>query len=192
MSISEAVAANVSVAKKRWGFWTDARIEILKVEYAKGLSASQIAVAIGECTRNAVVGKIGRLGLNELGGIVRPKHEPEARKPRVSRMAVFVPKVLIETTKTPTADTVTSVLQATEATDLAQEIPTNRAVTLERLKEGDCRWPLGDPAKPGFKFCGNEKRNKATSYCAGHCRIAYLPPSAQRKPVNTYFGGRRR
>ena len=43
--------------------WTEERVEILKKLWADGLSASQIAGRLGGITRNAVIGKVHRLGL---------------------------------------------------------------------------------------------------------------------------------
>ena len=44
--------------------WTDERVELLKKLWADGLSASQIAGELGGMTRNAVIGKVHRLGLS--------------------------------------------------------------------------------------------------------------------------------
>src|SRR5947207_1913245 len=44
--------------------WTDERVELLKKLWADGLSASQIAAELGGVTRNAVIGKVHRLGLS--------------------------------------------------------------------------------------------------------------------------------
>src|SRR4030081_2846895 len=44
--------------------WTDERVETLKKLWADGLSASQIAAELGGITRNAVIGKVHRLGLS--------------------------------------------------------------------------------------------------------------------------------
>ena len=44
--------------------WTDERVELLKKLWADGLSASQIAAELGGITRNAVIGKVHRLGLS--------------------------------------------------------------------------------------------------------------------------------
>ena len=52
--------------------WTDERVETLKAMWAEGKSASQIAKELGGVTRNAVIGKVHRLGLsNRVGGIDR-------------------------------------------------------------------------------------------------------------------------
>ena len=58
--------------------WTDERVETLKRMWAEGQSASQIAKELGGVTRNAVIGKVHRLGLsNRVGG----KEEEEAEVP---------------------------------------------------------------------------------------------------------------
>ncbi|PWE28729.1 GcrA cell cycle regulator, partial [Pararhodobacter marinus] len=44
--------------------WTDERVELLKKMWAEGKSASQIAKELGSVTRNAVIGKVHRLGLS--------------------------------------------------------------------------------------------------------------------------------
>ncbi len=50
--------------------WTDERVETLKRMWAEGQSASQIAKELGGVTRNAVIGKVHRLGLsNRVGGL---------------------------------------------------------------------------------------------------------------------------
>ena len=44
--------------------WTDERVDLLKKLWTEGLSASQIANRLGNVTRNAVIGKVHRLGLS--------------------------------------------------------------------------------------------------------------------------------
>ena len=64
--------------------WTDERVETLKRMWAEGQSASQIAKELGSVTRNAVIGKVHRLGLsNRVGGMDKPDAEAEtvAAKP---------------------------------------------------------------------------------------------------------------
>ncbi len=48
--------------------WTDERVEILKTMWGEGKSASQIAKELGGVTRNAVIGKVHRLGLSNRNG----------------------------------------------------------------------------------------------------------------------------
>ena len=44
--------------------WTDERVDVLKTMWGEGKSASQIAKELGGVTRNAVIGKVHRLGLS--------------------------------------------------------------------------------------------------------------------------------
>ena len=58
--------------------WTDERVETLKKMWAEGQSASQIAKELGGVTRNAVIGKVHRLGLSNRvgpGGMPEPEEE---------------------------------------------------------------------------------------------------------------------
>ncbi len=48
--------------------WTDERVETLKRMWSEGQSASQIAKELGGVTRNAVIGKVHRLGLSNRAG----------------------------------------------------------------------------------------------------------------------------
>ncbi|MGI3165268.1 GcrA family cell cycle regulator [Pseudooceanicola sp. 200-1SW] len=73
--------------------WTDERVELLKKMWGEGQSASQIAKELGGVTRNAVIGKVHRLGLsNRSGGggsaQATPAAKPEAKaKPAPKREA---------------------------------------------------------------------------------------------------------
>lgn len=57
--------------------WTDERVETLKKMWAEGQSASQIAKELGGVTRNAVIGKVHRLGLSNRVGNGADTEEPE-------------------------------------------------------------------------------------------------------------------
>src|SRR5829696_6599219 len=57
--------------------WTDERIERLKALWSQGVTASQIADELGGVSRNAVIGKAHRLGLQSRPSPVKP-NEPEA------------------------------------------------------------------------------------------------------------------
>jgi len=60
--------------------WTDERVELLKKMWAEGQSASQIAKELGGVTRNAVIGKVHRLGLsNRSSGAAPAKAETKAK-----------------------------------------------------------------------------------------------------------------
>jgi GcrA cell cycle regulator len=62
--------------------WTDERVETLKRMWSEGQSASQIAKELGGVTRNAVIGKVHRLGLsNRVGGKDDEDEAPVASAP---------------------------------------------------------------------------------------------------------------
>src|SRR5437764_6386009 len=64
--------------------WTDERVETLKKLWLEGLSASQIAKQLGGVTRNAVIGKVHRLGLAGRATPSRPAKRPvRASRPRI-------------------------------------------------------------------------------------------------------------
>lgn len=67
--------------------WTDERVETLKKMWNEGQSASQIAKELGGVTRNAVIGKVHRLGLsNRVGGAPQPaKAEPAKARAEADR-----------------------------------------------------------------------------------------------------------
>jgi GcrA cell cycle regulator len=80
--------------------WTDERVELLKKMWSEGQSASQIAKELGGVTRNAVIGKVHRLGLSNRAGATpapaaaapapepKPKPEPRAKaQPKPARPA---------------------------------------------------------------------------------------------------------
>ncbi len=69
--------------------WTDERVETLKRMWNEGQSASQIAKELGGVTRNAVIGKVHRLGLsNRVGG----KDEEEEGTPAAAPAAAARPE----------------------------------------------------------------------------------------------------
>ncbi len=64
--------------------WNDERVELLKKMWNEGQSASQIAKELGGVTRNAVIGKVHRLGLSNRSGsgpapAAAPAPKPEAK-----------------------------------------------------------------------------------------------------------------
>ncbi len=68
--------------------WTDERVDLLKRLWSEGLSASQIAGRLGSVTRNAVIGKVHRLGLSGRATTSRMKtHRPRTRMANAKRPA---------------------------------------------------------------------------------------------------------
>src|SRR3954464_2663637 len=67
--------------------WTDERVDQLKSLWTEGLSASQIARALGDVTRNAVIGKVHRLGLAGRAGPTRVERPRSTSTHRTLRVA---------------------------------------------------------------------------------------------------------
>jgi GcrA cell cycle regulator len=134
--------------------WTDERIDTLRQLLADGLSASQMGDVLG-CSRNAILGKIHRLGLscrqatavhNPVKGIRPRRSRPPQSEPRLPRVT-FVP--------------------------LPELLPIpDHPVELLNLAEHHCRYPYD--VDGGFLFCGRVKLADLP-YCAGHCAICFNP-----------------
>lgn len=157
--------------------WTDERVELLKKLWADGLSASQIAAELGGVTRNAVIGKVHRLGLSgrtksPTSAVPRPRKPRSAPHMRISRPAVRGNTALaysFETEEEPEHQIVENV------------VPMGQRRTILELNEHTCRWPVGDPGSQEFYFCGGNTQAELP-YCAYHSRIAYQPASDRRRP----------
>ena len=87
--------------------WTEERIERLKSMWTEGSTASQIADELGGVSRNAVIGKAHRLGLEARPSPVKPGEEKEAPKKAAKAPA---PKV----SKTPKAERPTAAAHAAD------------------------------------------------------------------------------
>ena len=89
--------------------WTDERVELLKKMWADGQSASQIAKELGGVTRNAVIGKVHRLGLsNRAGGAAPAKEAPKAKANPAAKVEAKPAATRAEPAKAPTADVETT------------------------------------------------------------------------------------
>lgn len=156
--------------------WTDERVsELRRLHGEGGMSASQIAVEMGAGTRNAVIGKLHRMGLGRADRLARPPPPP---KPK--RIARF------QSHHTTCQQPVEPVMETNEATD--QAIPITQRRTLVELEPGMCRWPVGHPGTPDFFFCGGTALEERP-YCIHHDRRAYQPSKPQRR--STYNPARR-
>ena len=58
-------------------------------------------------------------------------------------------------------------------------LPMSLRVTIVELKEAMCRWPLGDPTSPDFRYCGSPA--SSGPYCAHHSGLAYQPAQERRR-----------
>ncbi len=170
--------------------WSDERVELLRKLWTDGLSASQIAAEMGGVTRNAVIGKVHRLGLSG-----RAK-SPASATPRPRKAATRPPShplshglgggMVRGNTALAHAPSPEANPFKAPAPEPRQDVvvPMSERVTIMELRESMCRWPLGDPTTAEFRFCG-AKSSTGLPYCAYHARIAYQPASDRRRDRRT-------
>ncbi|MBO6550152.1 MAG: GcrA cell cycle regulator [Rhizobiales bacterium] len=167
--------------------WTDERVEILTKLWAEGLSASQIAGRLGGVTRNAVIGKVHRLGLSGRATTSRAK-PARARKHKTARQSNSPRLGLFSNSNTALRSISTPQDAPKEEPFRSQfvelEIPEEERVDLVDLKECQCRWPIGDPQDGNFHFCG-KKKAEGSPYCEYHSAIAFQPLSRQSAKAKT-------
>ena len=157
------------------GGWTDPRVELLKKLWTEGLSASQIAAELGGITRNAVIGKVHRLGLS--GRAKSPSSSaPRPRKPRApGMMRLSRPSMRGNTALAPMYEA-----DLEPEPELIENIsPIGQRCSLLELNDSKCRWPIGDPGSAEFFFCGGAPV-EGLPYCNYHSRVAYQPAAARR------------
>ena len=138
--------------------WTHERIEHLKKLWEAGHTASNIATELGGITRNAVIGKAHRLGLS---GRMKSKS-------KVSSVSIVRRKKMPANRNSKIIELTTSVSE-----------PMN-PISFAGIKDGLCRWPLGEPEDLDFKFCGRSS-NDGVVYCDEHHSLAYQPLSQTRQ-----------
>ena len=157
--------------------WSDDRVEQLKKLWEAGLSASQIAAELGNVTRNAVIGKVHRLGLS--GRAKTPSSA--APRPRKVRPAPQMMRVSRPVSRGNTALAHAFEVEV-EVDPIAHDnvVPMSQRLTLLELNESTCHWPVGDPSNPEFFFCGG-KSLTGLPYCAHQSRIAYQPAADRRR-----------
>jgi GcrA cell cycle regulator len=163
--------------------WTDERVELLKKLWAEGLSASQIAKELGSITRNAVIGKVHRLGLSG-----RAKGPSQSRMPgqkRAARAYAANPQRAIARANGRSRPAMDEG-GARQAALPEIEAPLSRKLALTELTEQTCKWPHGDPATPDFHFCGHEIAETGP-YCRYHSMLAFQPVADRRRDRDRRF-----
>ena len=153
--------------------WTDERVELLKKLWQDGLSASQIAKQLGGVTRNAVIGKVHRLGLSGRAAPSKPAR-PVFKAPRPARPVAqpVAPRRIVE----PAAITLAQPQPA--PVRYVDEAP--GSATVLTLGAHMCKWPIGDPSTDGFTFCGR-RNGEHGPYCREHAQVAYQQPQPGKK-----------
>ena len=142
--------------------WTNETVERLKTLWAEGQSASVIACRIGGKTRNAVIGKVHRLGLPGRATCART-HTPGRRTQTLRARSRKDRHPAIKARAKPQRG-------STALPELTPAPP--YAVTAATLTGVTCRWPIGDPFDAGFHFCGRAA-GEHVPYCPHHMAIAH-------------------
>lgn len=153
--------------------WTDERVELLKTLWAEGLSAAQIANKMGGVTRNAVIGKVHRLGLSGRATPAKPQRGCGPTLPRREEAAPVAAKPQQRQEMKPVIPEPESIT--------ALVLDSGDLTTVATIKNNMCKWPIGDPARDDFHFCG-QPAGTGKSYCTYHARMAFQPPQ-RREPV---------
>ena len=170
------------VAAPEKGIWSEDRVELLKKLWEQGLSASQIATQLAQgVTRNAVIGKVHRL---RLAGRAT---QPRSTAPRGTRKT-REPSIPGRSPSMPTAGANALKLYAQHAPrplPMPEPKPLRLVdnnkdgrITILHLSDKTCKWPIGDPMREDFCFCGHGPRD-GSPYCEYHARLAYQPPQSR-------------
>ncbi len=177
--------------------WNEGKVEELRrLWVVEKLSGSQIALRLGLKDRNAVMGKIHRLGITRKLGADGEAEVTDAAGDKTVADA-FAPA-----DRSPEACPAPMEVAARPQPDPASEpeAPSTSAVSLDdasetpkdsfsdhpimQLKENSCRWPIGDPQVAGFRFCCKAKAG-TLPYCSEHAAISYLAPENRTRRPST-------
>ena len=160
--------------------WTPEAVDLLREMKSKGRSASEIAYVLNGPSRNAVLGKIHRLGLSE-------------RQPRriwaavtVSRFDRATPNKADRKARTE-AKRSNSEIEAMRAEQTAAAskfmpewantpLPGTKAVKLMDLETRSCRWSID--TDNGTRYCGCTTERAGLSYCPSH-QAVHTGPAAR-------------
>lgn len=136
--------------------WTQERIALLTEMWGLGKTAAQIAQILGDgVTRNAVIGKAHRLFLTPRAS---PLQQNSAKKKPLPEEDI--PQ------------------QEQKAPPVVKNVAFGHKSLLD-IGPRMCCFPLGDPKKTGFGFCG-EQALSGLPYCEKHAAIAYQPTARTR------------
>ncbi len=151
--------------------WNDENVSKLRELWDQGLPTAQIGKLLG-FTKNAVVGKAHRIGLERRPSPIRRTAVKPDRKKARSPVTL---KLNFEITK--------------EETNSSKEVTpyqTNVKSLIAPAPKRGCEWPLGHPDEADFHFCGKDRFDDKP-YCLEHCAIAYVIPEkeeTERQQVN--------
>lgn len=157
--------------------WSEERVERLRALHAAGLSCSRMAAEIGGVSRNAVIGKLHRLGLSNYGSRLHKDRAPRPRAPRVVKSAETT--VRIVRTNRHSNKMRLFLAAKIEAHEMRCTDVVSLGVGLLDLEPHQCRYPTNDAP---FLFCGHAKMG-GSSYCAPHYMLTHRSDADRRAKV---------
>lgn len=157
--------------------WTDDRVATLTKLWADGLSASQIANELGGVTRNAVIGKVHRLGLSGRARSGNSTPRTKRTTPRASTYAKSSKAASRISGNSGIKLHSVSIPRLETAPDAVAPDPLK--LSLIELSDSTCKWPIGDPSTSDFYFCGHKSKDDCP-YCEFHSSLAYQPQAERR------------
>ncbi len=146
--------------------WSDDTIIRLRTLWDEGHSTAEIGRRMG-VTKNAIVGKAHRLDLPgrpspiRAGGTPRLPRAPKTTLPVLTTAAAVPPR------------------PAPVRVPAAPPPPPVRAY--RGLSGQPCCWPMGEPGRPGFRFC-EAGTAPGKPYCPDHVKDAYVPQTDRNRP----------
>ena len=170
--------------------WTEDRVATLTKLWADGLSASQIAKQLGGVTRNAVIGKVHRLGLSGRAKPSSPARKAAAKKRAASSgtRSRTTAKRKAKPARTPSAPRTPRVIAHAPPPPpppLEAKLQADgKFATIMTITDHMCKWPIGDPGADNFRFCGRHT-DPEEPYCLAHSRVAYQPSRRRGASSNT-------
>jgi GcrA cell cycle regulator len=172
--------------------WSEEKVaELRRLWIDEKLSGAQIATALGLKDRNAVMGKIHRLGITrktaEARGdepaVVASRQSPPAAAPADAALPDAIAAAGDEVVAAAPEAPAPSPQPPAEVPSAEPEEDTFSGHPIMQLKESSCRWPIGDPMAAGFRFCCKPKAGPLP-YCSEHAQMSYLPSESRtRRPL---------
>lgn len=200
------------MANQSVGAWSEAEDAKLRKLWPKGISASEIARGLPGRSRNAVIGRVHRLGMSQEGRAIPPRPEklprpkrirasrakpkletaPAAPKPPRAPMGVPFPTKSPEQMKEDRARFAAAGKAVIAGT---ADAANDNAIRLLDRRFGQCAWPVGIPVRPAEQMvCGDAiyPEIENCSYCLIHAKRAFSRDITQPKPKDDLVRSARR
>ena len=153
--------------------WLVEHTEQLRALWGRRLSAAEIGAVIG-CSRHAIIGKARRIGLPPIER--EPVRKPPVRHGRDKQFPWIRKRRQAPGTIAKDAE-----LKDIPLTVIGEP----RMLSIVELDASTCRWPIGDPRRASFGYCGHPTR-PGSNYCEGHHAIAFLPADGEEELIRKF------